>query len=262
MLEILDKGGPVLWLIIALSFVAVFIIIERYLYFRKINVDENRLFLRVRQAVEQGFYNEALSICDNSLSPMSALIKTGIEYRRYPEQAQKEILKDTASQEIPRLERYLTFLGSITHIAPLLGLLGTVTGIMRSFNVLGQFGSVSDPSVLAKGISEALITTVAGIVVAVPCVVFYNQLVNRVNLILLRMENQVNELILMLNSAQARSAQARPAPHRHPATPPAPQAGAAPRMPPAPRAQDPRTGPPPRNPGAQPPREPGPGSPS
>lgn len=202
MLDILDKGGPVLWLIIALSFVAVFIIVERFLYFRKINVDENKLFQRVQQSVKQGYYNEAMAICDNSLSPMSSLIKTGIEYRHYSETALKEVLKDTANQEIPRLERYLTFLGSITHIAPLLGLLGTVTGIMKAFDVLGQFGSVADPSILAKGISEALITTVAGIVVAVPCVVFYNQLVNRVNLILLRMENQVNELILMINSPQ------------------------------------------------------------
>ncbi len=198
MYDILVKGGPVLWVIIALSFAGVAIVIERFLYFKKIRVDEEKLFLRIKTALEKRHFDEAMSICDNNISPMSALVRAGIEYRDYPEASQKEVIKDAANQEVPLLERNLSALGTITHIAPLLGLLGTVTGIMKSFDVLGKLGSVSDPSVLAAGISEALITTVAGIVVAVPAVVFYNLLVNRVNLIIIRMENRVNELILLL----------------------------------------------------------------
>ncbi len=204
MLDFIVKGGLVLWVIMALSVVALAIIIERILYFRSIRTDEDKLFLRVKASVEKGHFEEALSICDNNESPLSALIKVGIEYRAYPESAQKEILKDAAAQEVPRLERNVSALGTIAHIAPLLGLLGTVTGTMKAFGVLGRFGSVADPSILAKGVSEALITTVGGIVVAVPTVIFYNLLVNKVNLILLKMENQVTALVMMINSGKRR----------------------------------------------------------
>ncbi len=205
MLEFIALGGIVLWIIMALSLVGLAIIIERLLYFRSIRTDEDKLFLRVKASVEKGHFEEALSICDNNESPLSALIKVGIEYRSYPEAAQKEILKDAAAQEVPRLERNVSTLGTIAHIAPLLGLLGTVTGTMKAFGVLGRFGSVADPSILAKGVSEALITTVGGIVVAVPAVIFYNLLVNKVNMILLKMENQVTALVLMINSGKRRS---------------------------------------------------------
>jgi len=208
MLDFIVKGGLVLWVIMALSVVGIAIIVERVLYFRSIRTDEEKLFQRVKASVEKGHFEEALSICDNNESPLSALIKVGIEYRAYPESAQKEILKDAAAQEVPRLERNVSTLGTIAHIAPLLGLLGTVTGTMKAFGVLGRFGAVADPSILAMGISEALITTVGGIVVAVPAVIFYNLLVTKVNLILLKMENQVTALIMMINSGKRRVAAA------------------------------------------------------
>ena len=198
MLDFVIKGGLVLWIIMALSVVAAIIIIERILYFHRINVDEEKLFQRVKASIEKGHYDEAMSICDNNLSPLSALMKVGIEHRSYPQSVQKEVLKDAANQEVPRLEKNVSILGTIAHIAPLLGLLGTVTGTMKSFGVLGRFGAVTDPSILASGISEALITTVGGIIVAVPAVIFYNLLVTKVNLILIKMEYQVNTLILMI----------------------------------------------------------------
>jgi len=205
MLDFIVKGGVVLWIIMALSIVGLVIIIERFLYFRSIKVDEDKLFQRVKASVEKGHFDEALSICDNNESPLSALIKVGIEYRTYPESAQKEVLKDAAAQEVPRLERNVSALGTIAHIAPLLGLLGTVTGTMEAFGVLGRFGSVADPSILAAGVAEALITTVGGIIVAVPAVIFYNLLVEKVNMILLKTENQVTALVMMINSGKRRS---------------------------------------------------------
>jgi biopolymer transport protein ExbB len=209
MLGFIIKGGIVLWIIMALSVVGLAIIIERLLYFRSIRVDEDKLFQRVKASIEKGHYEEALSICDNNESPLSALIKVGIEYRTYPEAAQKEVLKDAAAQEVPRLERNVSALGTIAHISPLLGLLGTVTGTMQAFGVLGRFGSVADPSILAAGVAEALITTVGGIIVAVPAVIFYNYLVEKVNMILLKTENQVTALVLMINSAKRHGLAAR-----------------------------------------------------
>ena len=202
MLDILMKGGLILWVIILFSFVGAAIIIERLLYFKKTKVDEEKLFHRIKAAVEKKHYDEALFICESTSSPFTSLMKTGIEHRNYPKHIQKEVLQEAANQEVPQLERYLSFLGSIAHISPLLGLLGTVTGNIKAFGVLGSFGAVSDPTILARGISEALITTAAGIIVSIPAVIFYNYLVDKVGKILIKMESQVNDMILLLNDEE------------------------------------------------------------
>jgi len=198
MLELINKGGIILWIIVFLSPMALAIIIERFLYFRKIRVDEEKLIQRLKSSMEKGHYDEALSICDNNPSPITNLMKVGIEHRNYPKHIQKEVIMDAANQEIPRLERFLSALGTIAHVAPLLGLLGTVTGNINAFGVLGKFGSVGDPTLLAKGIAEALLTTAGGLIVAIPTIVFYNYLVSRVNHTIVRLENRVSELVLLL----------------------------------------------------------------
>ena len=203
MIGILQKGGPILWIILGLSVVATAIIIERLLFFRKIRVDEDRLISRLKSALEKGHFDEALSICDNNPYPITNLMKVGIDHRNQPTPIQKEMIMDAANQEIPRLERFLSALGTVAHIAPLLGLLGTVTGNIEAFGVLGKFGSVGDPSILAKGISEALITTAGGIIVSVPTIVFYNYLVSKVNHIIIRLENRANELVLYLGGGKS-----------------------------------------------------------
>ncbi|HUX40673.1 MAG TPA: MotA/TolQ/ExbB proton channel family protein [Rectinemataceae bacterium] len=205
MIQFFIQGGIVLWIIIALGVVSTIIVIERLLYFKAIAVDEEKLFKRVSASIDKGHYDEALAICDTNVSPLSALMKVGIENRNQSEMVQKEMLRDAAAQEVPRLEAHVGTLGTISNISPLMGLLGTVIGTMRAFGVLGQFGAVSDPSLLAKGVAEALITTVGGICVAVPSVIFYNFLVTKVNSLIIRMENQVNKMILMINGFEGKA---------------------------------------------------------
>jgi biopolymer transport protein ExbB len=200
MIDILQKGGFILWIIMGLSIIAIAIIIERLIFFRKIQVDEDKLIERLKSTLAKGHYDEALSICDNNPAPVTNLMRVGIGHREQPDHIQKEVIMDAANQEIPKLERFLSALGTVAHIAPLLGLLGTVTGNIKAFDVLGKFGSVGDPALLAKGISEALITTAAGIIVAVPSIVFYNYLVSKVSHTIVRLENRVNEMVLLLGS--------------------------------------------------------------
>lgn len=203
MLDFIVKGGVILWFIMGLSVVACAIIIERLIFFRKISADEEKLYTRIRASMREGHYNEAMAICDQQLSPLSTVMKVAIENRHYPEPVQREVLRDAVAQQAPRLERFMSSLGTITNIAPLLGLLGTVTGTMKAFGVLGKFGAVSDPAALATGVSEALITTVGGIVVAVPVTIFYNFLTSRISVILTNLENQVSAVILMINSVDS-----------------------------------------------------------
>jgi biopolymer transport protein ExbB len=200
MFDFIILGGPILWVIMALSVVACVIIIERFLYLRRISGDENKLFIRIKSSLLEGHYNEALSICDQNLSPFSTLLRIGIENRHHSEDVQRDILRDAAALEAPALEKGLSALGTISTISPLLGLLGTVTGTMSAFGVLGKFGAVSDPAALASGVSEALITTVGGLVVAVPVVIFYNYFVSRVNSIITILESRVNTLVVLINA--------------------------------------------------------------
>jgi len=198
MLDVMLKGGFIMWIIALLSLIAAIIIIERLLYFRRIRTDEEKMINRLKSTLEKGHFDEALSICENNPAPITNLMRVGIEYREYPRETVREVILDAANQEVPKLEKHLPFLGTISYIAPLLGLLGTVIGNIEAFGVLGKFGAVGDPGLLAKGIAEALLTTAAGMTVAIPTVIFYNYLVNRVNHMIIRLENRVNELVLLL----------------------------------------------------------------
>jgi len=198
MLDLISKGGVILIIIMATFLVGIIIIIERMLYLRGITRDEQISIDRINNSLRVGKVQEALAICDESDSPASNIMRAGIMNRDRSESTIKEAILSAASLEIPKLERFLSALGTIAHIAPLLGLLGTVTGNIKAFDVLSAAGTNAAPEELAKGIAEALLTTAAGIIVAVPTVIFYNYLVNRVNHIILRLENKVNDVVLML----------------------------------------------------------------
>jgi biopolymer transport protein ExbB len=202
MIELFLKGGPVMYFILLCSLVGAVIIIERLIFFRRIRVDEEGLIRRLKAALEKGHADEALSICESHPSPIANLMKVGIENRQQPKQVIREAILDAANLEIPKLERSLSMLGTVGNLAPLLGLLGTVTGNIRSFGVIGQLGVVGDPGLLARGIAEALLTTAFGLIVAIPVIVFYNYLVTKVNNIITRLENRVNHLVLLLEGAK------------------------------------------------------------
>lgn len=199
MLDLIERGGVIFVVILVLSVVAVAIVIERFLYFRKNRGDEETIMRRLETTLSKGNFDEALAICESMPSPITNLMRVGIEHRHYSREVIKMAISDAANMEIPRMERFLSSLGTIAHITPLLGLLGTVTGNIQAFGVLGETGiGGGDPAVLAQGISEALLTTAAGIIVSIPAIAFYNYLVNRVNHSIIRLENRVNELVLYL----------------------------------------------------------------
>jgi biopolymer transport protein ExbB len=202
MLDILLRGGITMPFILLSSLIAVVIIIERLIFFRKIRVDEGKMINRLRLTLEKKHFDEALSICENNPSPITNLMKVGIEHRNYDERVLKDAIMDAANMEVPKLERFLSALGTVAHVAPLLGLLGTVIGNIDAFGILGGSETAGNWRELAKGISEALISTAAGIIVSIPALIFYNYLVSKVNHIIIRLENKVNELVLLLGGRE------------------------------------------------------------
>lgn len=194
-------GGPVMWPILLCSIFALAIILEKTWHLHKIKIDTQEFLGSILEKMKRHQVKEALEICDNTKSPISHILKAGILKYDRPRPQIKEAIEDASLYEIPRLERNLSMLATIAHISPLLGLLGTVTGMVRCFQTIQAkvtaFHPVS-PGDLAGGIWEALLTTVAGLIVAIPTFIAYNYLVNRINNFILEMEKASTELVNFL----------------------------------------------------------------
>ncbi len=166
-----------------------------------INIDTRAFLKKILDKMKRHQVKDALLICEKIKNPISHILKAGIlKYDRTRPQI-KEAIEDAALYEVPRLEKNLTMLATVAHISPLLGLLGTVTGMVRSFQTIqvkaASFSPVS-PAELAGGIWEALLTTAAGLIVAIPTFIAYNYFVNRINTVILEMEKASTELVNFL----------------------------------------------------------------
>ena len=199
--QVFLAGGPVMWPILICSVFASAIILEKFWYLHKIKIDTQEFLSNILDKMKRHEIKEALKICDSTDSPVSHILKAGIlKYDRTRDQI-KEAIEDASLYEIPKLEKNLSILATIAHICPLLGLLGTVTGMIRCFQTIQAkataFNPVS-PGDLAGGIWEALLTTVAGLIVAIPTFVAYNYLVSRINNFILEIEKASTELVNFL----------------------------------------------------------------
>jgi biopolymer transport protein ExbB len=199
--QVFLAGGPVMWPILLCSIFALAIVIEKFWHLHKIYIDTQDFLKRIMDKMKRHETREALQICDNTKSPIANILKAGILKYDRPRPQIIESIEDASLYEIPRIEKNLSTLATIAHISPLLGLLGTVTGMVRAFQVIQakstSFHPVS-PGDLAGGIWEALLTTVAGLIVAIPTFVAYNYLVNRINHFILEIEKASTELVNFL----------------------------------------------------------------
>lgn len=205
MWSLLVSGGPVMIPIAVCAIIASVLTIDRILFYKSIKKGGKDLLPRLRASIVKGHYEEAQAICDTVDIPVSRLMKTGIENRMYGEALVKEAVMNQANREIPRLERYLSSLGTIANISTLLGLLGTVTGNIQAFGVLGNMGALGNPAVLASAISEALVTTAAGLIVSIPTIIFYNYFIAEVNRMVIEMESSVSDLVLLINAEKKKN---------------------------------------------------------
>lgn len=194
-------GGPVMWPILLCSIFGLAIALEKFWYLNKIKIDTQEFLNSILDKMKRHQVKEALQICEKITSPIAHILKAGIlKYDRQRVQI-KEAIEDASLYEIPKLEKNLSLLATIAHIAPLLGLLGTVTGMVRCFQTIQSKSTTFNPVApgdLAGGIWEALLTTVAGLVVAIPTYVIYNYLVGRINNVILEMEKASTELVNFL----------------------------------------------------------------
>ncbi len=192
-MDFLHKGGPVLWVIIGLSVVTFTLIIERLLFFYRIKTKDEFL-TNFFSLIEEGKYEQAIDLSKNTVGPVARVLNHGMQNKGLPKERQKENLELYIMKETPKLASFIDFIAVSTTAAPILGLLGTVTGMIKVFNTLSRSGS-PDPLMLSMGIAEALITTEAGLVVALPCLFLHNFLANAVENLSSDMKHEGMKLI-------------------------------------------------------------------
>ncbi len=197
-IEIIRQGGILMWPIMFTSVVGLAIVIERWLTLRRADIDTREFMDTMRQVIRQNRIQEAISICDETDAPIARIIKAGLLKHRQSREIIREAIEDAGRFEIPRLERYLSGLATCATISPMLGLLGTVQGMILAFAQIQNKRGQVNPSDLAEGIGNALVTTAAGLAVAIPLLILYNYFTSRVESMVVEMEASSAELVDML----------------------------------------------------------------
>ena len=177
---------------------ATYIVIERLVYFASVQKRDKELRKNLEEVLSSGDFKAAEEFCAQAGTPLSQAAKKAIDCRRFTEDDMREIVQCEIDAVAPQFDHWLTLLSTIANISTLLGLFGTVTGNIRAFGVLGSGGTMGNPAVLAGSISEALMTTAAGLFVAIPSLIFSNYLSRRADKCVTEMEGTVTKLILRL----------------------------------------------------------------
>jgi biopolymer transport protein ExbB len=206
MWEIVRAGGPFMWPILLSSVISAAIILERLWSLQPRRVAPVDLTRRIWALVEAGQINDKVVAALETNSPLGKLLAAGLASRHRPREVMMERLEDEGRHVAQDLDRFLNTLGTIAGVAPLMGLLGTVMGIIKAFNAIYE-GGMGDPRLLSGGISEALITTAAGLSVAIPSYIAYRYLRGRVDRIVGQMERDVVRFADALNDRVENGAQ-------------------------------------------------------
>lgn len=199
MFELFYKGGFLMYPIFFCSLLAIAIFFERMFYLKSIKTSTRKFSNRISDLIRKGNINFAITACRKNYSPVSQIILAALLKYGSSREEIKEAIEDTANQELTLLERNLPVLATVGNIAPLLGLLGTVFGMIKGFQVISAMG-VGNPEALAGAISEALLTTAFGLSVAIPTIVAYNYLANRVERQIKEMEAMSVEILELLSN--------------------------------------------------------------
>jgi biopolymer transport protein ExbB len=206
LLDTLLLGGWVMVPILLLSVVTIYLFIERLLTLRRARSNPETLTDRIRGYVHSGDIRGAINFCDAQDKPITNILKVGLERLGRPISEIQDAVHAAGRYEAFELEKRTDLLASIAGIAPMLGFLGTVTGMIRAFQqIQGLQGNVN-PSVLAGGIWEALLTTAAGLIVGIIAFFFYNLLVGRINRAVNDMERTTTSFIDLLQEPAPRTA--------------------------------------------------------
>lgn len=193
--EIFLKGGYIMWFILLSSVIGLAVVIDRFIVLRRAKINVPAFMVRIRGFIKKKDISGAISYCMQEKSPVANIVRKGLKKYRYGHDRVKDAIENAGSQEISKLEKGLPVLASVAGIAPLLGFLGTVTGMIQAFMTIQDLAGAANPSDLAGGIWEALITTAFGLIVGIPALALYNYFLSSVKKLVGEMETVANDVI-------------------------------------------------------------------
>lgn len=198
-IDLAIKGGPIMIPILLLSIVAVYIFFDRYFAIKKASKFDSGLLEKVKMYISSGKIEAATALCKSTDSPASRMIGKGISRIGRPLNDVNAAIEVVGNLEISKLEKSLPVLASVAGGAPMLGFLGTVTGMVQAFYDMANAGNNIDITLLSAGIYQAMVTTVAGLIVGIMAYFAYNILVSKVEDVIFKMELTTSEFMDLLN---------------------------------------------------------------
>ncbi len=198
-MNLLIKGGWIMAILGLLSVIAVYIFIERYMVISKASKEDKSFMNNIRNFILDGKLSSAKALCDTNNSPIGRMMDKGISRLGKPLNDINAAIENVGKLEISKLEKNLTGLATISGAAPMLGFLGTVIGMVRAFYDMSMAGNNINIELLSKGIYQAMITTVGGLIVGITAYIFYNLLVARVQKVVNLLEIRTSEFMDLLH---------------------------------------------------------------
>jgi len=193
--EIFLNGGLVMWPILFCSIVALAVAIDRFLVLRRAKINLPAFLVRIRGFIKNKDMSGAASFCLREKSPIANMVRKGLKKFGMGHERVKEAIENAGRQEVSKLEKGLSILATIAGVAPLLGFLGTVTGMIQAFMRIEDLAGAASPSDLAGGIWEALLTTAFGLIVGIPAYVAYNYFLSWITKFVADMETVANDVV-------------------------------------------------------------------
>lgn len=217
LLDLFQRGGPIMFAIAAVSVFGLAVFLERMWALQRARVLPQGLMRRVADLARQGRVKDALLLCAESRTSIGAVYRAVLKHAGEPLPVIKEAAEESGRQEAVRLERFVGALGTVASVGPLLGLLGTVTGMIGVFQRVAETG-VGSPLEMAAGIWEALLTTAFGLATGIPALLLHRFTLGRVDRLVLELEEEALHLVELVRAATSAplddEAQAEPAPHK------------------------------------------------
>lgn len=200
MLELMQKGGPVMWLILALSIVGLAVFLERLIYLHRAQVRVGEFLRGLANLVRDDRLEEVRKQCLATPGPVARVVLSAVLARECPRAELRDIVQEAGQLEVPRLERHLSMLGGIVYAAPLLGLLGTVLGLLEAFYLISTQGGYATVADLSGAVYQSLISAAAGLAVATPALIAAGYLSARVQDLVHDMERAGIEMVNLLKN--------------------------------------------------------------
>ena len=198
MLELINSGGGIMWLIAAGGFTGLLIFLELFFHLHRAQIKTEDFLNGIANNLSRGNDLEAVAICDQTPGPAAQIVRTAVLHRGDPKEDLVQAVQQAGIREIPRLERHMNLLITLAQVLPMLGLLGTVFGLLQMLAAMQQASPLAEIGDLSGGLYRALLTTAAGLATGIPAYAGYHFMVGRVEAIALDMEKTAVEIIRFL----------------------------------------------------------------